>query len=26
MIAIVNVALSLGLFSLYRYAARRLGG
>ena len=26
MIAIVNVALSLGLFSLYRYAARKLGG
>ena len=25
-IAIVNVALSLGLFTLYRYAARRLGG
>lgn len=25
-IAIVNVALSLGLFSLYRFAARRLGG
>jgi 2-aminoethylphosphonate transport system permease protein len=25
-IAIVNVALSLGLFGLYRYAARRLGG
>ena len=24
--AIVNVALSLGLFSLYRFAARRLGG
>jgi 2-aminoethylphosphonate transport system permease protein len=25
-IAVVNVALSLGLFSLYRYTARRLGG
>ena len=25
-IAIVNVALSLGLFALYRFAARRLGG
>ena len=25
-IAIVNVALSLGLFGLYRFAARRLGG
>jgi hypothetical protein len=25
-IAIVDVALSLGLFSLYRLAARRLGG
>jgi 2-aminoethylphosphonate transport system permease protein len=25
-IAVVNVALSLGLFSLYRFAARRLGG
>ena len=25
-IAIVNVALSLTLFSLYRFAARRLGG
>jgi ABC-type sugar transport system permease subunit len=25
-IALVNIALSLGLFSLYRFAARRLGG
>jgi 2-aminoethylphosphonate transport system permease protein len=25
-IALVNIALSLGLFSLYRLAARRLGG
>ena len=25
-IAVVNIALSLGLFSLYRFAARRLGG
>jgi 2-aminoethylphosphonate transport system permease protein len=25
-IALVNIALSLGLFALYRLAARRLGG